>query len=199
MRRVEMEQGPYRKANVDFSHAVRSIRMAAALNERYGAVIRSRTYRDALELSNVVGEACQLYPEIWTLLDDARRELAGRGVDTSAYDAVRASPAARAPAVLDMTEARWTGFAAHITGGERTATLNGGGHQAAIQACALLRAAMPQIDWEGLERAEAAALGNIDLGPPLWKKAVFYTIAGVVAALAIAGYIYSRLGMHGDL
>jgi hypothetical protein len=179
-----MEQGPYRKPNVDVSASVRAIRMAAALNDRYGAIIRSRTYRDANALSIALGEANQLYPEIWVLLDEARRALADRDIDVSLYDAVRTSPAARAPAVLDMD----TGFAAIVSGGDRTAMLNRAGHLAATEACSLLRAAMPQVDWEALDRAEAASLKDIDVGPPLWKKIVFYTIVGTIVAIASGSY-----------
>jgi hypothetical protein len=178
--------GPYRTP-AEATTVVRSIRVGAALNEQFGALLRRRIYNDPERLTSLLGEARQLYPEIWSNLDDARKALVERGVPTDRYDALRASSAARNGGVLDVqvTEQTLT-QAALRTGYEKTANLNAEGHAAATEACNVLRAALPHVDWEALDRAEAeelAAFGS--LGPSRARKLVFYTLAGIAAAMAL--------------
>src|SRR5438128_80920 len=82
---------------------VRSVRVANALCDRFAellkgptAVVSAKSNRallgvsgneDALSLR--IGEAQQLYPEIWSHLDDARKVFAERGADMSAFDVLR--------------------------------------------------------------------------------------------------------------
>jgi len=184
---------PYRRPSADLSNAVRSIRMAAALNERFGTVAKKTSYSSREELSNALGEARQLFPEIWSLLDSARGELANRGIDVAAYDRLRALDATRDAGVVSVDVVESAG--AMLGGGVlKSAQLNHEGHAAATEACSVLRGALPQIDWEALDRAEAeeiAAMGT--LGPALWKKIVFGVIAIVVAAVLIAALMFMRM------
>ena len=187
-----MHADPYRAQAHDFTAAVSSIRTAQALNERFGVLIRPSNTHDDEKFSSTLGEARQLYPNIWSHLDQARNDLAQRGIPVERYDALRADRAVDQGAVLDV-EVEQDAFT--IPGrAEKTAYLNSRGHALAQQACTVLRASLPTVDWDALERADAdqlAAFGS--LGPPLWKKVVFYGLAGAVALIAIAGYIFFRL------
>lgn len=178
--------GPYRTP-AEATSVVQSIRVGAALNEQFGALLRRRIYNDPERLASLLGEARQLYPEIWSNLDDARKALVERGIPTDAYDALRASSAARKGGVLDVQVTEQTlAQAALRTSYEKTAYLNAEGHAAATEACNALRAALPHVDWEALDRAEAeelAAFGS--LGPSRGKKLAFYTLMVIAAAVAL--------------
>ena len=181
------------------SGVVRSIRVGAALNDRFGELLRKKRYLSDEDLSSTLGEVRQLYPEIWSNLDDARNALAGRGIAVDAYDALRSSAAARSGGVLDVEVTEQTlASAALVGGGSKTAYFNGPGHAAAKQACDALRATLPDVDWEALDRAEAAEIAQFgSLGPPRWKKVVFYGIALVLIAVAVGLYLVFRLKARG--
>ena len=69
-------QHPYRQQGDDLSDVVRSVRIAGALNERLAELFRPKQFYSDEELSNVLGEVRQLYPQIWSHLDDAHAGLA---------------------------------------------------------------------------------------------------------------------------
>src|SRR4051812_39386132 len=87
-------------AGVDVDPAARSVRIAVALSERFAELLKGpstvtvRKKSGAMfglsgnqdEMSLRIGEAQQLYPEIWRHLDDARAAFAARGLDVSGYD-----------------------------------------------------------------------------------------------------------------
>jgi hypothetical protein len=189
---------PYREPGVDFTHAIRSIRVASALNERYRVLAQPKTYRDRDELSNVLGEARQLFPEIWSNLDDARTAPAEHGIDVAGYDALRANPATRAGGVLDVkaTDNVLAPGEKRIGFGEQTvksATMNLEGHALAIDACHAMRRALPSVDWDALDRAEddeIAAIGS--LRPPKWKLVVLVAFVIAVAVAGVVVYLYLR-------
>src|ERR1044071_1810225 len=57
--------------NVD--PVVRSIRIAATLNDRFGALLKeAASYQKVAEFELKIGEAQQIYPEIWRHFDEAR-------------------------------------------------------------------------------------------------------------------------------
>ena len=179
--------------------AIRSIRVAEALTERFGVVSRPQTYARMDELQNALGEARQLYPEIWTNLDHARAMLLQRGVDLAAYDVVRNSDVARAGGVLDVTGTDGvSGEIANLLGrSDKKAYMNARGHAAAIEACRLLRDALPQVDWEALDRAEAAELAAAgSLGRPRWQRILVRAIALAIGAILVLAYIYARAGLR---
>lgn len=82
--------------------AVRSIRIATTLNERFRDLMHQRSSPGdgTAELELRIGEAQQIFPEIWNHLDDARKVIAERGGDTAAYDTIKAS---QGPARLGVT------------------------------------------------------------------------------------------------
>ncbi len=178
---------PFRQSGVDNTATVRSIRVAAALNERLGDLLRKTNYASDEELANALGEARQLYPEIWSHLDDARRALARRGITVLAYDELRSSTAAQQGGVLDV----------EVTDRTKTAWMNAEGHATAAFACNQLRAALPEVDWQALEAADAAALAaGASLGPSRATKIVFYILAGALALLGIALLIAYKIGVR---
>jgi hypothetical protein len=143
--------------------AIRSIRIAATLNERFGVLIRTPTSQaegmSGLELR--IGEAQQIYPEIWTHLDEARATLAGRGVATSTYDTVRALEPRGSMGVSRIeVEGYSTSLTSELLGihdeQAKTAHFNIDGHRRANMAIKALMAALPEIDWKAVERAENA-------------------------------------------
>ena len=171
--------------NPDLAAPVRSIRVATALADRFRTLMQRRDYYDDEQFENVLGEARQTYPSIWSNLDDARAAPALQSIDLSAYDALRATDAARLGGVVDVD----------LGDDSKQVRFNSVGHATAVEACQVLRAALPSVDWHQLDRDEAdqlAAFGS--LGPPLWKKIVFFAIMAVLAAIALAGFIFYKLG-----
>src|ERR1051325_10631005 len=84
---------------------VRSLRVALALCDRFMELTKGpNTIRavkrnmdmfgvtgNETEMSLRLGEAQQIYPEIWSNLDDAAKAFRARGVDMAGYDTVRAT------------------------------------------------------------------------------------------------------------
>lgn len=143
--------------------AVRSIRIAATLNERFRALMETPIgpTQGTSELELRIGEAQQIYPEIWSHLDEGRSVLAGRGVETSRFDAVRALEPKGSLGVsrVDLTGVSTTVTTAMLGIADeqiKTAQFNLEGHRRANLAIAALQSAMPEVDWKGLERTEAA-------------------------------------------
>ena len=156
---------------------VRAIRMAAALNQRYGALLRQRTgdSLDALELK--IGESQQIYPEIWRYMDEARDALAQRGIVVESYDQIRATEEPGQLAVTDVEVEEGFDTVGLLVGGrpayyaKKTATFNVGGYRKAEVAVRELKSAMPEVDWAGLERAEQQEIEAVgSLTAANWKK-----------------------------
>src|SRR5437763_10131625 len=96
--------------------AVRSVRVAVALCDRFAELLAGPSQVTAVkqqgallgvsgnqdELSLRIGEAQQIYPEIWRHLDDARAGFAGRGIAVASYDAIRASEGQGLGASVDV-------------------------------------------------------------------------------------------------
>jgi hypothetical protein len=192
---------PYRQHDVDLSGAIRSIRIAVTLNERFGVIAQPKTYHSGEQLSDMLSEARQLYPEIWRHLDDARKALAQRGNVVAAYDELRGSDAARAPAILDVEakDSAQDRLILPITGGVvKTARLNLAGHAAATEACNALRRALPDVDWQALDRAEAQEIEAIgSLRPGRWKAIMFGVIGFGILVVLGALLLYLRISSAG--
>jgi len=169
VKRVGMDGHPYRKPDDELAGVVQSIRVASALNERVGKLAQPRHYERADEMANAIGELEQLYPEVWSHLDVARAALAERGITVAAYDELRASTRTTGLLEVDTLQQGLMG---------RTATVDPTGHAAAVEACNLLKGALPQIDWVALDRVDDQ-LAHVRLGPPRWVS--FAVIAAAVA------------------
>ncbi len=161
---------------------VQSLRMAKTLAERLYALTRPAELGPEA-MSSRLGELRQLYPQIWSLLDDARAQLVALGKDVSHYDALRVKPAANAGGILDVQLG---------LDSSKRAAVNAEGVGLATEGVYALRALLPEIDWMGLEDADAAELEKIgSLAQPVSK--LFWL--GVLAIVATIGVVvYLQLG-----
>jgi hypothetical protein len=173
---------------------VRSIRIATTLNERFGAILRqAASPQTVAELELQIGEAQQLYPEIWRHLDEARAALGQRGIGVPAYDALRTTEQPGQLAVHDIEASEGINPLSLAFGQlqyvqTKTATFNQEGHDKARQACDALMQAMPDIDWRAIARAEdeeIAAMGS--LTSARWRP------VALVAAVVLGTFLAFRL------
>jgi len=178
--------------NVD--PAVRSIRIATTLNERFGAILKEATSGQTVaDFELRIGEAQQIYPEIWRHLDEARAALAQRGIVVPPYDSLRATERPGQLAVDNIEHSEGINPLGLVFGGlqyveTKTATFNHEGHDKARQACDALMGAMPEVDWRAVahaEDAEIAAMGS--LSSAKWRQ------VAVLAAVIIAAYVAFKL------
>lgn len=149
--------------------AVRSVRVAVTLSERFAELLKGPSTTTARKQSGAlfgvsgndealslrIGEVQQIYPEIWRHLDDARKAFAARGIDVSAYDEIRASEGVALGAAVDVQRQRH-GVGQYATDQvTKSANFNIEGYKRAIKASKALMAATPEIDWAGIAKAEA--------------------------------------------
>lgn len=172
--------------------AVRSIRIATTLNERFRDLMHQRSSPGdgTAELELRIGEAQQIFPEIWNHLDDARKVIATRGGDTATYDTIKAS---QGPALgvtrVEVEDHHSIGLGGYSHTQSKEAHFNLEGFRSAHKACAALMAAMPEIDWKAVERAEnqeIAAAGS--LGPIDSKKTIKWVV--IAGALLTVTYLF---------
>ena len=175
---------------------VQSIRVATTLVERFGVLAKPGTMTVS-ELELVIGEAQQLYPEIWRHLDEARGALAEQGRDVSTYDHLRGDE----QAILGVTDIESTQGFNMISGSQyqsKTASINVAGYRRAQEACRLLMSAMPEIDWKALareEEREIRAAGSLHAGK--WKGTAKWIVIGAMLA-GIAIIVYRTMTSIGD-
>lgn len=176
--------------------AVRSVRIAATLNERFVAIMRAPvTQAGGMgELELRIGEAQQIYPEIWTHLDEARATLAGRGVSTAAYDKVRATEPKGSIGVSRVeVEGYSTTLSGHMLGLHdeqvKSAHFNLEGHRRANEAVTALMDAQPEVDWKALERAENAEIAAAGSLGPVNPKSLGKWVA-ILGGAGVAVYAF---------
>lgn len=176
--------------------AVRSIRIASTLAERFLELMHQRTNPGdgSAEMELRIGEAQQIYPEIWNHLDDARKVLAERQADTRAYDEIKT---AQGPVRIGVTRVEVEdqvdiGLDGYSRTQTKEAFFNLDGYRAARKALSALMAVMPDVDWKAVERAEnqeIAAAGS--LGPVSLKRTLIWlAIAGGLVALTYASWFF---------
>ena len=174
--------------------AVRSIRIATTLNERFGAILREvASSQKVAEFELKIGEAQQIYPEIWRHLDEARAALEQRGIVVQPYDVLRATERPGQLAVDNIEHSEGINPLAIAFGQlqyfeTKTATFNHEGHAKARHACDALMRAMPEVDWHAIvreEEAEIAAMGS--LSSAKWRQ------VAVIAAVVLAAYMAFKL------
>jgi hypothetical protein len=180
--------------NVD--PVVRSIRIATTLNERFGDILReAASYQKVAEFELKIGEAQQIYPEIWRHLDEARAALGRRGIVVQSYDDLRATERPGQLGVDNIEHSEGINPLALALGQlqyleTKTATFNHEGNAKARQACDALMRAMPEVDWRAVEReeeAEIAAMGS--LSSAKWRQ------VALIAAVVLAAFVaYMLLG-----
>jgi len=192
--------------------AVRSIQIASALLDRLGELLRPRPGAPLLsalagrevaadELELRLGEAQQIAPEIWRHLDDARAVLGERGVDVAGYDEIRKqqNPALLATSNIEVkNRLDYYGLAQGairvIT--TKTVTWDSGNFASGIAGCALLKRALPEVEWEALERADReqiAAAGSLKTAR--WRGvAKWLAVATVIAGIAVGAHAFFTRG-----
>lgn len=162
-----MVEPSYREsAHPRCDHAVSAVRIALALCDRFAEILRgpdqvtSSRRRDSLfgasgneeALSMRIGEAQQLYPEIWRHLDEARIAFADLGHDVSAYDHIRSRDGVALGAAVDVRQISPDN--ARLVVIRKTANFNRRGHALAREASEALMRATPQVQWAEIALAE---------------------------------------------
>ncbi len=181
---------------------VRSIRVAYNLAERFKALVRMGGSVADLELR--IGEAQQIYPEIWRHLDEARAALLAQGRDVAAFDELRHKELV-ALGVTDVDSRTEINYAALMVGRlqytqVKSATFNVTGYSRAVAACKALQGVMPEVDFAALARAEdqeIAKAGSLRSGTYV-GMAKWAAIAAVLGGAAIAFYKVATRGGDPD-
>jgi hypothetical protein len=157
---------------------VQSIGIAKSLAERFATL--SSVAHSGVVVNNVaemelrIGEAQQIYPEIWRHLEEAYAALVARGITVPRFDELRSGDHARV-GVLDVEADMYDGRATW-----KAARFNIDGHRRAVAACHMLMTAMPEVDWAKLA-AQDRVLEATSVRSPSWIG-----VAIVAAILAIA-------------
>jgi hypothetical protein len=174
---------------------VRSIRIATTLNDRFGAILREvSSPQTVADFELKIGEAQQIYPEIWRHLDEARAALRKRGIAVNHYDAVRATERPGQLGVSNIGHSEGINpvalaFGALEYGETKTAEFNAVGYAKARDACNALMEAMPEVDWNALvreEEAEIAAMGSLNANK--WRNVAIGS-AVVIAVLVLLKFL----------
>lgn len=190
----------YREAAKRDPDPVQSLRIASTLADRYHAVV-SATYVDTSALELAIGEAQQIYPEIWRHLDEGRAALAAKDRDVRAFDELR-SEALRTLGVTHVDSHTTIDPFSLMLGrlnfvDMKTATFNVRGHQLAVAACQALMAQMPEIDWAALAHAEdkeIRAAGSMQSAK--WLGALKW--GGAVVGLALVVFAIHRFATSSE-
>lgn len=166
---------------------VQSVGVATALARRYRAIAEAESHA---ELEVTIGEARQIYPEMWRHLDEARVALGERGVDCSAYDNLRRQELGSIGFDVNMVvgvEFYTRGFKV----GEiykKTASFDVDGAHRALGAIAILRQLMPEVDWGARARDEERLIREAgSLKSAAWIGIA--KVAGAGAAIAILALV----------
>jgi len=192
--RTVMQSTPYREPGHDLSTSIQAIRIAAALHARCGELMRGNLAGQLGigDVELVAGEVRQTYPAMWSQLDSARTALARHGIDVSTYDAIRGTDPI-GDGIVEVEVTKSASLARRHA--DKTVYFDSQGLATADSACRALKAALPHVDWEALDRADDAAM--IDLRPARWKRIAVFVIAGIILVGVAIGIVISRMGMRG--
>jgi hypothetical protein len=176
---------------------VQSVGVATALALRYRAIAEAESHS---ELEVTIGEARQIYPEMWRHLDEARIALGERGVDCTRYDNVRRQEL-HSIGVDVGTTVGVEFYAYGLKVGElykKTASFDLDGAHRALEAIATLRQLMPDVDWAARARENDRLIreaGSLKAGT--WIGIAKIAGAGVAIAL-IALVLFNLLSNAGS-
>jgi non-ribosomal peptide synthetase component E (peptide arylation enzyme) len=188
-----IEAGPFRAAAVDLAGPTQSIQIARTLIDRYAELVRDSNgigARNVDRIELIIGEASQIYPEIWSKLDTAHAALKKRGIEVPEYVALRGtgSNGAGVLAVDVQNYGRYT---------EKTASFDAAGNARARQACDALRRAMPAVDWAALDQKDAALMAAAgSLGPSKTAKVIAQIVLVLAFILVAVVFVVFRLGLY---
>jgi len=172
---------------------VRAVRVVVALTERFGELTR-KTFGAPDAMSLVIGEAEQIYPEIWSQLDLARKAFAEMGCDTKEFDTIRAYEPRGSLGILDMRlVVRRDRLGFDNDHQYREVVWNHDGHTRAVQAAGALMRAAPDVDWALIAKAEDEAQRNIEKEfGSISSKAWIPVVVIVVAILAAIVFVMRK-------
>jgi hypothetical protein len=195
-----IEAGPFRVAANDLTAPTRSIQIARTLMDRYAELVRQGDggllglgTRNVDNMELIIGEASQIYPEIWSNLDAAYAALQKRGVDVPQYPALRGS-GSNGSGILGV-DVRSVGLG-YNRSVEKTAAFDAAGNARARQASDVLRRAMPTVDWTDLDQKDAALMAEAArLGPSKASKVIVGVIGMLLAGVLVSFYLGLRLGL----
>lgn len=145
------------------------------------------------ELSLRIGEAQQIYPEIWRHLDDARAAIASRGVTVAQYDALRTAEGPGLGANVQTSYSEVAGRHGHART-TKDANFNREGLQRARSACKALMDAIPEVDWAAIAKAEAN-----DPAAAAFRRATRnrrYMMFGALALVIASPFLYVMWQQH---
>ncbi len=131
-----------------------------------------------------IGEAQQIYPEIWQHLDAARKVLVGRGIDVSAFDRIREVEGTSLGADVGLDHRSFGSGSRGVDQQVKSAGFNTQGLGRARQACKALMDATPEIDWNAIAAAEGADPAAAEFGRATRNKRymMFAALALVIFA-----------------
>lgn len=174
--------------------AVQCLQVASTIAERFRTLASMGAASNGTDIAAAelrIGEANQIYPEIWQQLDRARALLVARGTDVANYDAFRAAEPQGAPGVTRVAASAATStHYAHKSG-----TFNMEGYARATGAITALKTAMPGVDWFGMDQQDAALVAAAG---PLGASKTGLWIGLLVAAAAIGAGAYFLTRKGGD-
>jgi hypothetical protein len=190
---------PARLGSMSDDAIVQAIRIAVTLTEQLRQ--RMAGYDATIDEAQLrIGEAQALVPELWRNLDEARAGLTARGIDTSAFDAIRAAQpaamlAAANPEIVERPGAPMAGpdlvsgvvpGAIHEVSGWDTSLA-----QRAARACEALMTALPEVDWAALAARDKAieAEARDALGVSRGGWIVLWGLLVVIALVFIAAFV----------
>jgi hypothetical protein len=132
---------------------VQAVGVATALVRRYVALSQTTEQTD-VEL--VIGEARQIYPEMWRHLDEARIALGERGTDCTAYDQLRRHELQSMGVDVNITvNEYYTKYGTKIYESyTKSASFDIEGAHRAFAAAKILKQLMPEVDWAARAREE---------------------------------------------
>jgi len=145
-----------------------------------------------------LAEANRLYPAIWEQLDQARAAAAAAGIPTAAYDELKGLHDPNAPG-LDYDASEWQIDVLRSIASIGIATrkrisveLNLRGIALGKRAADTFRAAAPDLDWAGEQRA-LDALGGINVTGSATATAIKVVVGLVLVGIVLVYvYIFSR-------
>jgi hypothetical protein len=146
------------------------------------------------EAANRLGEAQSIVPELWRNLDDAAAQLVARGIDTSAFSAIRATqPAAMLAADNPSIDVRSRPFPGQLDR-ESFDVVTGWNVDLvarATAACNALQVAMPMVVWSELAEQDRALAVRADEALGLGRRNAIlgYTLIGLLCTVFAAVFI----------
>jgi hypothetical protein len=179
----------------DTSGVVSALSIADTLIENYFVAARDvlRSLGDDQARGRAIGEANRVYDGIWDHLAAARDQVAALGRDVSTYDALRASLGGVAnfgvPTVevgdLRLDVVRSIASMGLSFSKDVAVSVNVPGAVLAKEACNVLKALVPEVDWAATRRAQDAAFVDLSSGRRTVGNLIIFVVIAAVAGVVL--------------